>query len=106
VIDRIDRLDDAVVVAAHGRARGSRCRRCGRVSIRVHSRYRRHVADLPVSGRPVVLELALGDQGRDLHAMTALRIASRSLSRELVGEPGAGRASRRRSPETPTGVLG
>ena len=31
-------------------ARGSRCGRCGRVSTRVHSRYRRHMADLPGRG--------------------------------------------------------
>ena len=59
VIDGIDRLDDAVVVAAHPRARGSRCGGCGRVSTRVHSRYRRRVADLPVSGRPVVVWLTV-----------------------------------------------
>ena len=54
VIDRVDQADGVLVIAAHPRARGSRCHRCGRVSTRVHSRYRRHVADLPVSGRPVV----------------------------------------------------
>ena len=59
VIDRIDGVDDAVVIAAHPRARGSRCRRCGRVSTRVHSRYRRQLADLPVSGRPVVVWLTV-----------------------------------------------
>jgi len=48
-----------VVIAAHPRARGSRCRRCGRVSTRVHSRYRRHLADLPVSGRPVDVWLTI-----------------------------------------------
>ena len=32
--------------------RGALPRRCGRVSTRVHSRYRRHLADLPVSGWP------------------------------------------------------
>jgi hypothetical protein len=33
------------------------------------------------------LELTVGDLGRDLHpAMTALSIASRSLSREIVGD--------------------
>jgi hypothetical protein len=37
----------------------SRCSGCGRVSTRVHSRYRRRVADLPVSGRPVVLWLTV-----------------------------------------------
>jgi DNA-directed RNA polymerase subunit N (RpoN/RPB10) len=46
VIDRIDRADGVVVIEAHPRARGSRCGRCGRVSARVHSRYRRRVADL------------------------------------------------------------
>src|SRR5664279_3063780 len=43
----------------HPRARGSRCRRCGRVSTRVHSRYRRQLADLPVAGRPVEVWLAV-----------------------------------------------
>ena len=56
VIDSVGRVDDALVVAAHGRSRGSRCHRCGRVSTRVHSRYRRRVADLPVSGRPVACQ--------------------------------------------------
>ena len=40
-------------------ARGSRCRRCGRVSTRVHSRYRRQLADLPVAGRPVAVWLTV-----------------------------------------------
>jgi hypothetical protein len=59
VIDGIDLTHSAVVVAAHGRTRGLRCRGCGRVSTRVHSRYRRRVADLPVAGRPVVLCLTV-----------------------------------------------
>jgi len=63
VIDRVDRVDGVVVIAAHPRARGSLCRRlcrrCGRVSTRVHSRYRRHLADLPVSGRPVAVWLTV-----------------------------------------------
>jgi transposase len=59
VIGSIDWVGDAVVVAARPRGRGSRCGRCGRVSTRVHSRYRRRVADLPVSGRPVVLWLTV-----------------------------------------------
>jgi len=59
VIDRIDQADGAVVIAAHPGARGSRCRRCGRVSTRVQSRYRRHLADLPVPGRPVAVWLTV-----------------------------------------------
>ena len=59
VIDGIDCIDGTVVIAVHPRARGSRCRRCGRVSTRVHSRYRRHLADLPAAGRPVVVWLTV-----------------------------------------------
>src|SRR5664279_299160 len=59
VIDRIDEVDGVVVIAAHPLARGSRCRRCGRASTRVHSRDRRRLADLPVSGRPVEVELTV-----------------------------------------------
>jgi Transposase/zinc-finger of transposase IS204/IS1001/IS1096/IS1165 len=59
VIDWVDRVDGVMVIGAHPRARGSRCRRCGRVSTRVHSRYRRHLADLPVSGRPVAVWLTV-----------------------------------------------
>ena len=59
VIDRVDRVDGTVVIAAHPRARGSRCRRCGRVSTRVHSRYRRHLADLPAASRPVEVWLTV-----------------------------------------------
>ena len=59
VIDNIDCVDGAVVIAAHPRARGSRCRRCGQVSTRVHSRYRRQLADLPVAGRPVEVWLTV-----------------------------------------------
>ena len=59
LIDGIDCIDGTVVIAAHPRARGSRCRRCGRMSTRVHSRYRRHLAELPVAGRPVVVWLAV-----------------------------------------------
>jgi transposase len=59
VIGNIEWVGDAVVVAARPRSRGSRCGRCGRVSTRVHSRYRRRVADLPVAGRPVVLWLTV-----------------------------------------------
>lgn len=59
MIDRVDEVDGTVVITAHPRARGSRCRRCNRVSTRVHSRYRRHLADLPVAGRPVEVVLTV-----------------------------------------------
>ena len=59
VVDRVDEVDGTVVVAAHPRGLGAQCRRCGRVSTRVHSRYRRRLADLPVSGRPVQVMLTV-----------------------------------------------
>ena len=55
VFDRIDQADGVVVMDAHPRVRGSRCCRCGRVSARMHNHYR--LAELPVSGRQVVLRL-------------------------------------------------
>jgi transposase len=58
-IDPIARADEGVVIEAHPRARGSHCHRCRRVSTRVHSRYRRHLVDLPVSGRQVTLWLTV-----------------------------------------------
>jgi transposase len=43
----------------HGRSRGdgAECPRCGQVSVRVHSRYQRRLADAPIAGRPVQLRL-------------------------------------------------
>jgi len=59
VIDRVDRVDGTVVISAHPGVRASRFRRFGRVSTRVHSRYRRRLVDLPVSGRPVEVMLTV-----------------------------------------------
>jgi len=57
MIDDICRVDGVVMISAHPRARGARCVRCGRLSRRVHSRYRCHLADLPVAGQPTVVSL-------------------------------------------------
>jgi hypothetical protein len=58
VIDDIDCVG-AVVIAAHPPARGSPCRTGGAGGCRPGciSRYRRHLADLPVAGRPVLVWL-------------------------------------------------
>src|SRR5579863_3062122 len=46
--------DEAVaVIMVHSVAVVSACPGCGTQSGRVHSRYRRHLADLPIAGRPV-----------------------------------------------------
>ncbi len=57
VVDGICRVDGGVRISAHPRARAARCSRCGRVSRRVHSRYRRRLADLPVAGQQTALWL-------------------------------------------------
>jgi len=59
VIDRVDEVDGTVVIAVHPRGRAARCRRCNRVSTRVHSRYQRHLADLPAFGQPVEVWLTV-----------------------------------------------
>ncbi|MDE2072100.1 MAG: transposase family protein, partial [Alphaproteobacteria bacterium] len=45
------------VITVRSTAAASVCPGCGGVSRRVHSRYTRRLADLPVAGRPVRLEL-------------------------------------------------
>jgi transposase len=51
-------LDGATaVISVHSTATTSVCPSCGGVSQRVHSRYTRRLADLPVAGRPVRLEV-------------------------------------------------
>jgi transposase len=44
---------------AHSGTDGAACRRCGQFSARVHSTYRRRLADAPVGGRPVTLWLGV-----------------------------------------------
>jgi len=46
------------IIAERGSC-GARCPNCGRLSLAVHSRYRRRPADLPVLGRAVRLELTI-----------------------------------------------
>ena len=48
---------DLLHIAAHGACPGGRCPECGRASRAVHSRYRRHPADLPWLGRRVCVGL-------------------------------------------------
>jgi hypothetical protein len=48
--------DDSTVVMIHGTSAISACPSCGVVSDRIHSRYPRRLADLPIAGRRVVLE--------------------------------------------------
>jgi transposase len=51
--------DDRLRIWAHSGTGGANCRRCGQFSERVHSRYRRRLADAPVGGHLVVLWLGV-----------------------------------------------
>lgn len=58
-IEKIERLQSGVRVWASARSTVGVCRSCGVGSGRVHSRYHRRLADLPIAGAPVVLSLRM-----------------------------------------------
>jgi hypothetical protein len=51
--------DGRLRIWARSGTEGAACRRCGQFSSRMHSRYRRRLADAPVGGHPVVLWLGV-----------------------------------------------
>ena len=65
-------------IAAHGTRPGGRCPDCGRASRAVHSRYRRHPADLPSMGRRV----HVGLRARRFYCRNA-RCARRTFAERL-----------------------
>jgi transposase len=56
-VGRVEDLGDAVLITARSRAVDAACHRCGLLSARVHSRYRRRVHDLAAGGRAVMIDL-------------------------------------------------
>ena len=44
---------------ARNQAQQASCPACGRFSVRVHSRYRRRLADAAIGGRPVLIRLTV-----------------------------------------------
>ena len=55
VVNNATSDDAGALITVRSVARASACPGCGSPSERVHSRYRRRLADLPISGRPVRL---------------------------------------------------
>ena len=53
------RVEERVAVVATSIQPTSACPKCGTCSARIHSRYRRHLSDLPACGVAVTLELAV-----------------------------------------------
>jgi transposase len=59
VIEGVHGEDDGVRIEARVRAQGMACPGCARGSDRVHSRYRRRLADAPIGARTVVIQLCV-----------------------------------------------
>ena len=59
VVERVERVADRVVITASAAGAQARCPGCATAATRVHSRYERRVADAPISGMPVVIELGV-----------------------------------------------
>jgi transposase len=56
-VDKIENLENTVLITARSRAADAACRRCGLSSARINSRYRRRLHDLAAGGRPVLIDL-------------------------------------------------
>ena len=57
MLDDVRQGPGGVRLAARVRASTADCARCGQPAARVHSSYRRHLSDAPISGRPVAVVL-------------------------------------------------
>ena len=58
-IESVDIVDNIVNIYAHGSLEHGFCPYCGTKSYKVHSRYIRHVYDLPILGKSSVLHLRM-----------------------------------------------
>ena len=56
---RVELAGNRVLVHACARSAAAACPRCGQLSRRIHSCYRRHLADLPAHGREVRIVLTV-----------------------------------------------
>lgn len=59
IVDQIECTPSGVLFRARYRSTGAPCPACGTWSSRVHSSYVRQVRDLPLGGRPVLIDLAM-----------------------------------------------
>jgi len=58
VVESTTEEGDTMLARAHSVASTAACPLCGTASERVHSRYERHVSDLPCAGRRLRLQIA------------------------------------------------
>lgn len=59
IVERVEIALEKIVAHARSPSRTSPCPSCGTASARVHSRYRRSLADLPAHGRSVEIEIVV-----------------------------------------------
>ncbi|WP_158292473.1 transposase family protein [Paracraurococcus ruber] len=83
MVDTIEAGTDRIIISAHPAVTMSACPTCGELSRRVHSRYQRHLLDLPSHGRAVVLHL----QARRFRCITA-ECPRRTFAEPLPAEVG------------------
>jgi transposase len=57
IVEEVDRVGDRVLLTLRARSVLGLCPNCGSASTRVHGRYRRTLADVPVGGRRMVLRV-------------------------------------------------
>lgn len=57
VVDHVQQSREAISIDCRFRSTGAKCPDCRKASHRVHSRYERHLADLPWQGRAVTITL-------------------------------------------------
>ncbi|MFE2972371.1 ISL3 family transposase [Streptomyces sp. NPDC059340] len=119
-------VEGALIVDAAACAPAGRCPQCDRPGVRVHSRYWRHIAGLPIGGQKVVVRLRVRrffcDQGQcrrrtfmeqvagltepRLRSSTAARSAMRTVAVELGGCPGQRLCTKLRLHGRRTALLG
>ena len=83
---------DHVVITSSPDQPSAACPTCARMSQRLHSRYRRILADLPWQGRPVALQVV----ARRFRCLNP-SCARQTFAERLVGAPAAARRTRRLS---------
>jgi hypothetical protein len=121
VVDQILPSPDHIVLVVRPTSRAADCPLCGRPTTRVHSRYRRRLADLPWHGRIVELQVdvrrfrcaneachrrifaARLPAAAAVQARRTVRLgeAQRHIGLALGGEPGARLARRLAMPVSP-----
>jgi len=87
--------DTATVITVRHISRAGVCPRCGRLSSRVHSRYRRHLLDLPLGGKPVRL-VVVARRFRCDAVLCGQRIFTERFNEDVLA-PRARRGDRARS---------